>query len=76
MNKKKCDYCQNGSLNVCLLYLENDHDDDTYFDQISVGIVGKRLVLKQDTDMESYSDADDIRIYFCPMCGRKLGSEN
>lgn len=76
MSKKKCDYCQNGSLNVCLLYLENDHDDDTYFDQISVGIIGKNLVLKQDTDMESYSDADYIRINFCPMCGRKLESED
>ena len=76
MNKKKCEYCQNGSLNAYLLYLENDHDDDTYFDEISVGIVGKKLVLKQDTDMESYSDADYIRIRFCPMCGRKLTEEN
>lgn len=75
MNKKKCEYCQNGSLNVCLLYRENCHDDDTYFDQISVGIVGKNLVLKQDTDMESYSDADYIRIRFCPMCGRRLAND-
>lgn len=76
MSKKKCDYCQNGVQNTGLLYLENDHDDDTYFDQISVGIEGKKLVLNQDTDMESYSDTDYIRIQFCPMCGRKLESEN
>ena len=71
MSKKKCDYCQNGSLNGYLLYLENYHDDDTYFDQISVGIVGKKLVLKQDTDMESCSDGDYIETQFCPMCGRR-----
>lgn len=76
MNKEKCDYCQYGDYNLGLLYLENDHDDDTYFDQISVGIVGKNLILKQDTDMESYSDADYTRIRFCPMCGRKLESED
>ena len=76
MSKKKCEYCQNGSLNVCLIYLENHHDDDTYFDEISVGIVGKKLILKQDTDMESYSDADYTRIRFCPMCGRKLEGED
>lgn len=75
MNKKKCDYCQNGSLNVCLLYLENDHADDTYFDEISVGIVGKNLILKQDTDMESYSDGDYIKIQFCLMCGRRLADD-
>ena len=75
MNKKKCDYCQNGSLNAYLLYLENHHDDDTYFDEISVGIVGKNLILKQDTDMESYFDGDYIKIQFCPMCGRRLADD-
>lgn len=76
MNKKKCDYCQNDVQNVGLFYLENDHADDTYFDQISVGIEGEKQVLNQDTDMESYFDADYIRIRFCPMCGRKLESED
>lgn len=42
MNKKKCDYCQNDVQNVGLFYLENDHADDTYFDQISVGIEGEK----------------------------------
>lgn len=56
-----CEYCKG---NKCL----KGNEDESYYK------IENNILIHEENCIDSfYSYTDEINIYYCPMCGRKLG---
>lgn len=76
-NLKKCPYCHDeiGKTHYTLVAGNFYTSDDEYIEAtVNINSNDKTLVLTIGDCCEDYSD--EIKINYCPMCGRRLLSEN
>lgn len=66
----ECVFCHAGEDHVELLDADIYSDDDDYI-EATVDIVNKNI-LHLYINYATYVDTDNIKIAYCPVCGRKL----
>ena len=70
----ECVFCHAGEDHVKLLDADIYSDDDDDIEAI-VDIVNKNILQLYINDA-MYDDTDNIKIAYCPVCGRKLTDEH